>query len=410
MDDDKGKPAPKADLDWYNFPLDRLTHFRGSGRIVGSLAPGELVGLQAWLSKIDNHWASADDELRALYRAIHAKIAYDKAEHEAKTAPEFQIASAEQQNSESHQSVGIQIAPAPLTDKGRSQIREAELVPPTAPPMSKRTAVEQSEFVSDDVPAAEQQPVEHDSSEPEEELSGAPVEGQSLELMRGLNSDEVLKRLDEANAALDAASCLEEVKQIADIAVAAHVYAKRAKRGEAVQNNAAAYVCRALAKLGRMMSASRAAGKPQKKGRPEKRDRNRPFSDPGKPKTLAQLGIDKHQATQARKLAKFPEPEFESRLNEKLEKHELSRTSTLEDPKQRDPKPATRQDCVKALSKLVEVLADCGDESFDAAFLQSQKLDLDKYRAVWPKLMALMKAVGDFIQTPPPVQQSQETS
>jgi hypothetical protein len=89
--------------------------------------------------------------------------------------------------------------------------------------------------------------------------------------MRMQDPDQVLERLDEANAALDAANTLEEVKQIADVAATAHLYAKRANRGKEAENKAACYVCRALFKLGTMMPANRAAGKLQKQGRPKKK-------------------------------------------------------------------------------------------------------------------------------------------
>jgi hypothetical protein len=61
---------------------------------------------------------------------------------------------------------------------------------------------------------------------------------------------------------------------------------------------------------------------------------------------------------------------------------------------------ATRQDCVKALFTFVEVLANSTDEAFDATLLTSKNVDIAKFRSVWPKLMALMRTVRDFITTP----------
>jgi hypothetical protein len=61
---------------------------------------------------------------------------------------------------------------------------------------------------------------------------------------------------------------------------------------------------------------------------------------------------------------------------------------------------ATREDCITALFIFVEVLANSSDEPFDATLLSNQDLDIAKFRAVWPKLMALMRTVRDFISPP----------
>jgi hypothetical protein len=58
--------------------------------------------------------------------------------------------------------------------------------------------------------------------------------------------------------------------------------------------------------------------------------------------TLAELGLDKRAAAQARKLAKYTPNEFETRLKKKLDKLELSRTSTLEDSKPKKEPEASR--------------------------------------------------------------------
>jgi hypothetical protein len=354
------------------------------------------------MQKVKERWTELDNEIRLHYAALRQArelagiLPVTETPHpthlpEPGAAPSFKLPA----------------APLP-SSRDRSQVREIGMMPAPAP-ISSRPAPQQSEFVSDDAGAAEGSLVEHDSSQREEEMSGGPVEAQSVELIRVLDSDEVLGRLDEANAALDAANSLEAVKEIADNAAAAHLYARRAKRGKEAENKAAAYFCRASAKLGRMIAEGRRTKRIQI-GRPKKRVQKVPISESAnsaneKRMTLTELGLDKRAAAQARKLAKYTPNDFETRLKKKLDKLELSRTSTLEDPKQKDPKPVTRQNCVKALSKLLEVLADCGDESFDVAFLRSQKLDLDKCRATWPKLMTLMQAARDFIQTPSQPQQ-----
>jgi hypothetical protein len=294
--------------DWRNFPLKRLKIF--SDRCLGNLNAQEFAGLcnAPLLSRIRDNWDQADDGIRALYNAVMQRIEHERLE------------AAQQETVVEQKAAPRQVQPEELMPR---RIQDSLASEPMRAPVERH-----------------QEPV----ARPDKQLQETSPEqkAQSSALMRISDSDEVLQRLDEANAALDAANTLEQVKELVDIASVAHIYARRAKKGALAENKAAAYVCRALAKLGRMMPASRAAGKLQKHGRPEKKDSQNSFSDSvQKPKTLAQLNISKNQATQARKLAKFSEPEFESRLKEKLDRLELSRTSTLQDatPK-KDPEAA----------------------------------------------------------------------
>ena len=83
------------------------------------------------------------------------------------------------------------------------------------------------------------------------------------------------------------------------------------------------------------------------KDRPEKRVQKVPISESTnsadeKRMTLAELGLDKRAAAQARKLAKYTPNEFETRLKKKMDKLELSRTSTLEDSKPKKEPEASR--------------------------------------------------------------------
>jgi hypothetical protein len=389
------------DFDWRNYVIKRIKVFKD--RRVESLTPGELEAVTPWMLKVKDAWPTVDDGIKWHYLAL--RFARDAAgiPRVSSSAPEMSQQTYLAESADApEQNFVIPVAPI-LSRPESSRTREIELVPPPAPPMSKPTGVEQSEFASNDVRFAEQQPLEHDSSKREEEISDAPVETQSLEVIRGLDSDQVLERLDEANAALEAANSLEAVKEIADIAAAAHLYARRAKRGKEAENKAAAYFCRASAKLGRMIEEGRKATRIQKRGRPDKKVQNVPISDsvPDKLLTLSDLGLDKREAAQARKLAKYTPNEFEARLKKKLDKLELSRTSTLEDPKPKEFKPATSEDCIKALFKLIEVLANSDAESFDTSFLESQKLDLGKYQAVRGKLSRLVVTVDAFVKSQP---------
>jgi hypothetical protein len=361
--------------DWRNFPLTKIRMF--STRLLGDLNTVEFAGLvnAHLLQNIRTHWDQANAEIRGLYHAILARRDYERRQE-----VEQITSTAEQQrlsrSSESPQSQspigrggttdappspqsriiagGSPIMPAPVSREISTTTLPIGM--PSFPPIGRQApglnvpespdtngAVEQiAELRQDGAPKPESPAPRTEAEQRPNSTKQIATEetskAQSLELARVQDGDEILARLDEANVALDKANTLEEIKEIADMAAAAHLYARRANRGKAAENKAASYCCRALYKLGTMMPASRAAGTLQKHGRPEKRVQPSPFSDSAekprteKPKTLTQLGLNKTQAAQARKLAKFLEPEFESRLRGKLEKLELSRTATLEDP------------------------------------------------------------------------------
>jgi hypothetical protein len=251
-------------------------------------------------------------------------------------------------------------------------IRQRETVP-SAPESPGTNAVEQI--------------TERQNDEPPEETSTA----QSLKLTRtqDCDGDEVLANLEQANSALDKANTLEAVKQIADVAAAAEIYAKRAQLGKEAENRAAAYFCRASAKLGRMLAEGRKANRIQKSGRPGKRVQNVPISDstPSKPLTLAALGLDKRGAAQARKLAKYAPDDFEARLKGKLEKLELSRTSTLEDARPKtEPAPARH---FMTLLKDFEAHPD----RYDARAFAGDQTLVEVYQRVAEKFMRFLQAL-----------------
>jgi hypothetical protein len=213
--------------------------------------------------------------------------------------------------------------------------------------------------------------------EPASEPSANPAATQSSALIRMPDSDEVLQRLELANNALDQAISLEAVKELADVGVAVHAYTIRAKRGKLAQNKAAAYVIRAMAKLGRMMPASRETNQLRKRGGLQK-VRSGPFPESvtEKPSTLDELGIGKREADQARRLARFSVAEFETRLQAKLEKGELSRTATLE-----DPKPKKEAEVTRAFRMLLEDFRKTPANYDPQRFVRDEKL-LECYRAV----------------------------
>jgi hypothetical protein len=375
--------------DWRNFSLSRLKFLRD--RTLGSLSETEFQGLitSPLLGRIRTHWNEADDEIRALYHAIMQRIEYERLEAaKQETVVEQKVAPRQVQPEELiprriQDSSASEPMRAPV---GRHQEPVARPIIPTPSqgsrsPESSDNLPSQTPFV---LPRANGELREEDEQAQE---TSPEQRAQSSALIQVPGSDEVLERLDAANAALDAANTLEQVKELADIGVVAHIYAQRAKKGALAENKAAAYVCRALAKLGRMMPASRAAGKLQKHGRPEKKDSQNPFSDSTeKPKTLGELGIGKSQASQARKLAKLPEPEFESRLKEKLDRLELSRTSTLQDPPARKYPEVTR--FLAALLRDIEKVPDNYDSQL---FVRDEKL-LRLYSVVRQQFLTFVDA------------------
>jgi hypothetical protein len=449
---------------WPTFRITRIKAF--VGRTVGSLSASDLDNLRGgWLKRVEQSWKDPrlDDDLRAHYWAIRDRLEYDQPRGEPDELPEVGLRS---QRGPGPAASLPESAPRPLPERQVQQelfspiqlpesppshlrvMREAGRPSPTQQPMRTspapvrsqepilvqdrpasglseprldpvvKTVIEQSEPTPDDrrqdraecrrshehgdsSAAAKQETLE--AKQPQEPEAFSP-ERQSLELTRVPTSeDKVLQHLDQANVALDKANSLEEVKEIADIAAAAHVFAKRAKRGKEVENKAAAYCCRAVAKLGRMMPENRKAKKLQKRGRPGKRVQNVPFSDSitEKPRTFAELGINKRVAAQARQLAKFQPDDFEARLNAKLKEGTLSRTSTLADPKPKEAKSVTSRECLKTLFKLINVLARSVDDPCDETFPSSQKRDIEQYRAIRPKFIKFINCVDAFIKSQP---------
>jgi hypothetical protein len=72
-------PAPmrvgKAD-DWQLFVIRRIELFKG--RTVGSLNPAELQGMVNWMAKVEKAWPALDEDLKAHYKAIKARMDYER--------------------------------------------------------------------------------------------------------------------------------------------------------------------------------------------------------------------------------------------------------------------------------------------------------------------------------------------
>jgi phage N-6-adenine-methyltransferase len=128
-------------------------------------------------------------------------------------------------------------------------------------------------------------------------------------------SEQKLVLYDKARAALQKATRVDEVKKIRDRAEAARAYARQSKNRE-METDAMEIRVRATRRLDEIIKAQGAA--PREKGgglnkgkllrgsKPDPRESASP--------TLAEMGIDKHLADEARKLGAIPEEKFEENV------------------------------------------------------------------------------------------------
>lgn len=71
-------PAPMRidKADWQNFVIRRIELFKG--RSVGSLTAAELQGMVSWMLKVEKAWPGLDEDLKAHYKAIKARMDYER--------------------------------------------------------------------------------------------------------------------------------------------------------------------------------------------------------------------------------------------------------------------------------------------------------------------------------------------
>lgn len=125
----------------------------------------------------------------------------------------------------------------------------------------------------------------------------------TAETLPALRNDTVIVRLEAARLALSEAKTIQQSKDIADVAAAAEIYARRQKLGEEAIDFAHAVKIEALRKLGEILK-----GTPKAKARFDgtSKEPSRNGHD-----TLADLGVDKKTSSMAQKLAALPAKEFE---------------------------------------------------------------------------------------------------
>ena len=135
-----------------------------------------------------------------------------------------------------------------------------------------------------------------------------------------------LVKYEAAKIALAAAKSTDEVKKIHNVASAMKAYARQANDRQ-MEVDASEIRIRAERRLGEMIREQGEAGQLAKAGRPKIGSEPDPIS---KTPTLAAVGIDKHLADRARKMAAIPEDDFEATLAEHREEQEAVTTRTME--------------------------------------------------------------------------------
>jgi len=134
-----------------------------------------------------------------------------------------------------------------------------------------------------------------------------------------------LVKYEAAKVALAEARSTDEVKNIHNIASAMKAYARQANDRQ-MEVDASDIRIRAERRLGAMIREQGEAGQ-LAQGR--RTDLGRDATQVGKA-TLAEVGIDKHLADRARKMASIPEEDFEETLAKHREEQEAVTTRTME--------------------------------------------------------------------------------
>jgi N6-adenosine-specific RNA methylase IME4 len=148
--------------------------------------------------------------------------------------------------------------------------------------------------------------------------------------------DSALAKIDLAKTALAEAKTLQEVKEIANMAEAARVYAQRSKAGKEVEMYAVEITLLAERRLGEMLketTKNQGANGSVVTGRGR-----RPVKDDTP--TLSDLGISKDLSSRAQIIAAIPEEDFLVAIQSKSGNGTLSRSAILKDARSAQKKSA----------------------------------------------------------------------
>jgi hypothetical protein len=201
-------------------------------------------------------------------------------------------------------------------------------------------------------------------------------------------TDQILVQLGAAHAALSQARFVQDAKKIADVAVAAHTYARRVKMSQETIDYALEIKLRAERLLGQMLAKT-----PNSKTGPKQLST---AEEPNSAPTLEELGIDKKLSSQAQRLAAVPTGDFESRLaaGERRAAVIISESSKEEVSPQEHKSPKRRQNVTDRVMNNLRYRINC--DAAGAGIIEWQNVRLyvavsDEAKATldklnWPKV------------------------
>jgi hypothetical protein len=197
------------------------------------------------------------------------------------------------------------------------------------------------------------------------ERQPAAADQLAAELIRYGEVSDRLPVLQQVDRALAAATSVAQVKHIHDVAVAMAAYARQANDRDR-EADAAEIRMKAVRRLGEMIQAQKATvGLAQ--GAREPGTKRGTTQVIGKPASLAEAGIGKNLAHQARTLAKMPEPVFRQAVQDKRQAVVVGRTTGPTTKKAVQPKRVTAFDLLELWMRLP---AECRRHFFDGIGLR----------------------------------------
>ena len=174
---------------------------------------------------------------------------------------------------------------------------------------------------------------------PDHEIDADAFVGRAAEIEPEHTPSTALMAMDQASRALEAASTLDDVKDIRDRAEAMRAYAKQAQYSLEIQNRCAELKLRAERKAGILLSESTVKGGERHKSHDGTYERRSVLED---------LGISKMQSSRWQKVATLPDDLFEQHLakiktsDRELTSASVIRLATLFSGKDSDQSPQSK--------------------------------------------------------------------
>jgi hypothetical protein len=366
---------------WRKFLITSIKPF--VGRTVSDLTPKEFAALRSlWLPRAEEKWDFLDENIRAHYYAIMARISHETSLQESRPT------NATPQPLE------------PITRGPSHPANEAKQTVGTEMPSANRLQAEalrtSAERHDEAVSSAEESEQLAEANEPQQAIAVAERSQKATEMVLGW--------IERARDDLRKARTYDEFKAIKDSAQLAGDFAAVMEASTQARNEAEEM--RLRAERGMSLILKDPLTQRHESGR-LKWGREIPFPaqsglEAKKGFSWAKLGIEKNEASRLRKIAEFSDQEFEQRLEERSQSGQLIRSSFLSDKaaQKRGPKVPSREDCLRLLLRLLDQLSRLSERSFDQDFLSSQKLEKAAYQKNRQELTRFLQSVDAFIQTP----------